>query len=97
MTSPWILISSSRFSLIDERAQLARQKLCNVRRLQRIIAIAMEELKFATALPAKQEAHRPTALWAGGRRRVFGHGGLTLKGGSTTGLSVTENCRDWGW
>jgi hypothetical protein len=56
--------------------------------------LAIEALKLPAAdILAQQELHRPAALRADRRRRIFRHDAHAGPGGSAT-LSVTDNCRD---
>ena len=74
--------------------QFTSQELCDIGRPQRVIALAIEALKLPAAdILAQQELHRPAALRADRRWRIFRHDAHAGPGGSAT-LSVTDNCRD---
>ena len=67
-----------------------RQKLVDFRFLERIRQVAINAAKLASAGLHRHKSDRLPALWAVGRRRIFGH--LTrarLTGGIEPGESIT--------
>ena len=67
-----------RLSQLFRRAQFASEKPGKFHREQRVVSVAIEALKFATARLPEQKPHGLPTLWACGRRGIFWHGRLAL-------------------